>query len=65
MSDQGTPKEECLYCHGINNFSGPCPGCGKALAPDDPRFAEVKRAEPLLPAAGNWYQEFSWHHPHV
>ncbi len=65
MSDQGTPKEECLYCHGVNNFSGPCPGCGRTPSPEDSRIAEVKRAEPLAPAMGNFYQEFSSHHPHV
>ncbi len=54
MSEQGTPKEECLYCHGINNFSDPCPGCGKILPFQDTKFVKVKSADPLPLAIVNF-----------
>jgi hypothetical protein len=65
MSDQGTPKEECLYCHGITNFSGLCPGCGATLSPEETRLVEVKRMESLPLAQGSFYLEASSSHPHV
>ncbi len=33
-------REECLYCHGNMNLTGPCPGCG------DPRVAEESAGKP-------------------
>jgi hypothetical protein len=54
-----------LYCHGITNFAGPCPGCSEALSPGETKLVKVKRADPLLLAQGNYYLEFSSSHPHV
>ena len=65
MSDKGTPKEECLYCHGITNFAGPCPGCGEPISPGETKFVKVKREIPLHLAQRNYYLEFSSSHPHV
>ncbi len=65
MSDQVTPKEECLYCHGLADFFGPGPGCGETHAPETARPDEVRRADPLSFAQGNLYFEFSSSHPHV
>jgi hypothetical protein len=60
---QWTPKEECLYCHGITSFSGPCPGCGEILFSGETRVVVVKRAGPL-PLA-HFYLEVPSSHPHV
>ena len=65
MSDQGTPKEECLYCHGINKFFGSCPMCGETLPPGEPKVVEFKRMDQLPFTQGNYYLEFSPSHPHV
>ncbi len=65
MSENGTPREECLYCHGIINFSGPCPGCREILTPEETRVLEFEQPAPVLEALGNFYLEFSLHHPHV
>jgi hypothetical protein len=58
-------KEECLYCHGITNFAGTCPGCHETLPPEVTRLVEVKRVVPSPLAPGNYFLEFSASHPHV
>ena len=41
MLEEKEVKEECLYSDSITNFAGSCPGCGKALSPDETRFVKV------------------------
>ncbi len=65
MSDQRTPKEECLYCHGTTKFPDRCPGCSEVLELDETMAGEERRLNSLPRAEGNFFFEFSSRHPHI